>query len=577
MATMRKPVVAVAATVLVAVGLAACGGGSTSGGGSSTAEGKKGGTLYYLSGQRSVEHLDPQRMYIGRDLLNMNRIVYRGLVTFPVTDDVSKAATPIADIATDTGTVSDDAKTWEFTIQDGVNWEDGQPVTCEDFKYGISRSFATDVITGGPNYILAYLDVPKDANGLPLYKGPYKGTHQADYDKAVTCDGSKLTLHFSQPWPDFNLAAASLRSFDPYRKDKDQGDKNNYVIFSNGPYKLDGKWTATQGGTFVRNDEYNPDTDKSGTRDALPDKIIYSEGTPDETVYDRLIADSGNDQMAVTDRRVPPPYYTQITGTVADRSALVDTPYVDYVLPNFNRVKNLKVRQAIMLALNAQGYITAGGGDKAGSPAKSIVNPSVIGYQENPNFTAPLEGDPEAAKAMLEESGEKMPYPLKYTYQGGTPTSDKAASALADTWTKAGFKVSLDPLVETYYTVIQKPSADFDVAWGGWGADWPSISTVIPPLFDSRINLTGPESNGQDYGNYKSDKVNQMIDQAAVITDVQEQGKKYAEIDDQLGKDVAYAPLKVNKFYYLYGSKVTGWIASPFNGVVDLGPVGVEH
>jgi len=577
MATMRKPVVAVAATALVAVGVAACGGGSTGGGGSSTAEGTQGGTLYYLSGQRSVEHLDPQRMYIGRDLLNMNRIVYRGLVTFPVTDDLSKAATPIADIATDTGTVSDDAKTWEFTIRDGVKWEDGEPVTCEDFAYGISRSFATDVITGGPNYILSFLDVPKDSGGLPLYKGPYKGTHQADYDKAVTCDGSKLTLHFSKPWPDFNLAVASLRSFDPYRKDKDEGDKNNYVIFSNGPYKLDGKWTATQGGTFVRNDEYNPKTDETGTRDALPDKIVYTEGTPDETVYDRLIADTGNDQMAVTDRRVPPSYYTQITGTVEDRSALVDTPYVDYVLPNFNRVKNLKVRQAIMLALNAKGYITALGGDKAGVPAKSIVNPSVIGYQENPNFTAPEEGDPEAAKAMLQESGEKMPYPLKYTYQGGTPTSDKAAAALAETWGKAGFKVSLDPLVETYYTVIQKPSADFDVAWGGWGADWPSIATVIPPLFDSRINLTGPESNGQDYGNYKSDTVNQMIDEAALITDVQEQGDKYAEIDDQLGKDVAYAPLQVNKFYYLYGSKVTGWTASPFNGVVDLGHVGVEH
>ena len=38
--------------------------------------------------------------------------------------------------------------------------------------------------------------------------------------------------------------------------------------------------------------------------------------------------------------------------------------------------------------------------------------------------------------------------------------------------------------------------------WGGWGADWPSIATVIPPLFDSRINLT-KTSNGQDYGNYQ--------------------------------------------------------------------------
>ena len=576
MSTMRKPIVAAAATALVAVGLAACGGGSTSGGSSSNEEGSKGGTLYYLT-FRNVEHLDPQRAYIGRDLTNLNRLAYRGLVTFPVTDDPEKAATPVADVATDTGTPSDDAKTWEFTIRDDVKWEDGKPVTCEDFAYGISRTFATDVITGGPNYILGFLDVPKGPDGLPLYNGPYKGDHQADYDKAVTCDGSKLTLHFSKPWPDFNLAAASLRSFDPFRKDKDEGEKNNYVIFSNGPYKLEGKWNPTQGGTFVRNDEYSPSSDETNTRKALPDKIVFTQGVTDETIYDRLIADTGDDQNAVTDRRVPPAYYTQITGTVADRSTQIDSPFVDYVLPNFNRMKNLKVRQALMLATNAQGNITASGGEKAARPALSIVHPTLIGYQDNPNFTSLPNGDPEAAKALLEESGEKLPYPIKYTYSGGTPTTDKAAAALAAGWEKAGFKVTLDPLTDTYYTVIQKPAADFDVAWGGWGADWPSAATVIPPLFDSRINLT-PSSNGQDYGNFKSDTVNKMIDEAALIPDVEEQGAKYAEIDDQLGKEVGYIPLQIEQFYFLHGSKVTGYMNGPAsNGYVDLGPIGVEN
>ncbi|RYP80828.1 ABC transporter substrate-binding protein, partial [Nocardioides guangzhouensis] len=150
MTSKRKPIVAVAATALVAVGLAACGGGSTSGGGSSTKEGTKGGTLYYLGGTRTVEHIDPQRMYIGRDLTNFNRLTNRGLLTFPATEDPAHATDLVPDVATDTGTPSDNAKTWEFTLRDGVKWEDGKPVTCEDFAYGISRTFATDVITGGP-------------------------------------------------------------------------------------------------------------------------------------------------------------------------------------------------------------------------------------------------------------------------------------------------------------------------------------------------------------------------------------------------------------------------------------------
>ena len=68
-------------------------------------------------------------------------------------------------------------------------------------------AFATDVITGGPNYILGYLDVPKDeATGLPAYNGPYKNDNAADFDKAVVCDGKTITYNFNKPWPDFPLA-----------------------------------------------------------------------------------------------------------------------------------------------------------------------------------------------------------------------------------------------------------------------------------------------------------------------------------------------------------------------------------
>jgi peptide/nickel transport system substrate-binding protein len=112
------------------------------------------------------------------------------------------------------------------------------------------------------------------------------------------------------------------------------------------------------------------------------------------------------------------------------------------------------------------------------------------------------------------------------------------------------------------------------VVFGGWGADWPSIATVLPPLFDSRINLTS-NSNGQDYGNYRSDAVNSLIDKAAATGDVNAQAKIYAQIDAQLGKDVAYIPLEVTRFYYLHGSKVTGYIQSPAsNGYPDLGSLG---
>ena len=123
-------------------------------------------------------------------------------------------------------------------------------------------SFATDVITGGPTYLLSYLDIPTDAKtGLPAYDGPYKGDGQQYFDKAVTCKGQTITYHFKTPWPDFPLAIASLHMMDPFRQDKDQGAKSNYMIFSNGPYKVEGTCgTRTQGATFVRNTNYDPKT-----------------------------------------------------------------------------------------------------------------------------------------------------------------------------------------------------------------------------------------------------------------------------------------------------------------------------
>ena len=567
-----------AATIAAAVALtvAACGsGGSTGSSSSSSASGGSaaaGGTLYYLT-KRPSEHLDPQRTYIGRDLADLSRLVYRSLVQFPVTDDPKKAVTPIADMATDTGKSEDGGKKWSFTLKDGIKWQDGKDVTCEDLKYGLSRSFATDIITGGPNYQLAYLDVPQK-DGAAIYNGPYKKEGQADFDKAVTCDGKTITYRFNKPWPDFPLAIASLRTFDPYRADQDKGAQSNYAVFSTGPYKLEGTWQKDKGGTFVRNENYDPKTD--GNRKALPDKIVFVEGLTNEIIAQRLIADSGNDKFAVTDRQIPAAFFNKVVGPVAERSANPESPFTNYLLPNFNRMKDLKVRKALAMSTNRSGYIAAEGGDKVAKPAKSIVSPALVGYKDNPAFTAPDSGDVEGAKKLLTEAGVPMPYPITVTYQGGTPTSDNAFAALKDTWDKAGFKVTLDPLTETYYDIVQNPSNNkSDVVWGGWGADWPAISTVIPPLFDSRINLTA-KSNGQDYGNYKSDEVNKMLDEAAKMADVNAQAEAYAKIDAKLGEDVAYIPLDITKFYFLYGSKVTGYSNSPAtNMYVDLGAVGV--
>ncbi|UDY22171.1 ABC transporter substrate-binding protein [Nocardioides sp. Kera G14] len=584
MANNTKRFLAGTAAAALAFSLAACGSSSddNESTGSSSGEATKGGTLtYYLSAP--LGHTDPQRTYTGRDVANFRRTVYRSLVAFPIADDAKTANTPVPDLATDTGTATDNSKTWSFTLKDGVKWQDGSDVTCEDFKYGASRVFATDVITGGPNYLLSYLDVPKDpSTGLPSYTGPYKSTPegQAAFDKAITCDGKTITYHFNKPWPDFPLAVASLEMMDPYKKDQDKGDLSNYSIFSNGPYMIDGgttAWDKDKGATLVRNPNYDAATDSTDIRKALPDKITFDVGKTPETVYGLMINNSPEAQAAVAGSRLTPALIPQIT----DKSlyANVDSPYTDYLVPNTKRL-SLPVRQALATATNKKAWITAGGGDKFYKPADSIVNTAVTGYQPNPAFKdIPLEGDPAAAKKILQDAGVQMPYPIKFTFDNssGSDVPGKQAAALKETWDQAGFKVTLDPQTDAYYPAIQKPNGDSDITWAGWGADWPSAITVTAPLFDSRINLT-KNSNGQDYGNYKSDAFNALVDKAQNATSIDEQTKALQDADIQLGKDYAYIPLEQSLFNWAWGSKVANFTADASSNMYpDLGAIGVKQ
>lgn len=575
-----RGVFAASAAVALGLSLAACGGGSESDS-NADAEGEKGGTLRYLA-TSPVESTDPQRIYYGYQLASFRRTLYRGLVAFPMSEDQKEGNTPVADLATDTGTPNEDSSSWTFTIKDGVKWDDGSDITCEDFRYGASRVFANDVITGGPNYTLSYLDVPQK-DGKPTYPGPYKATpeQQAEFDKAIECNGKEITYNFNKPWADFPLAAAGMMMTDPYKESFDEGAKSTWKVLSNGPYKIEGGvWDKNKGATFVRNEHYDEATDSpEELRLALPDTIEWQiSGADDaaELVNDRLIANAGDDQYAVTSGRVPSSMFSQLEGPVEERYLNVESPYVSYLVPNAKKMTNLKVRQALAVSTNLEGYVKALGGERAATPAESLINPAVPGYQDNPAFEGDNAGDIEAAKKLLEESGEKLPYPLKITYNS-TPTADAAMAVLADTWKKAGFAPKLDPLTDTYYDVIAKPEKDSDVMWGGWGSDWPSIGTVAPPLFDSRPNISATNCNN-DYGCYHSDKFNAKIDEAANATDLDAQVKAYQESDAILGEEIAYIPLEITKFNWLHGSKVTGFTTTPASSSYpELGLIGVEQ
>lgn len=576
MGTFLKRTSALTAVVALGLTLAACGGGSDN---NSPSSGKatKGGTITLLDIPTDYEGTDPASIYYGHQIAEFRRLVYRSLVAFPISDDPKVSGTPIPDLATDTGTTPDGGKTWSYTLKDGIKWEDGSDITCADFQYGISRSFDANIVHGtgpGTTYI-------SSLDGTKGYTGPFTSTpaQQADFNnKAVTCDGKTITYHFTQAFPDFPQSVAALFVTDPYKQSFDKGTKNLFKIFSNGPYKVEGnKFDAATGATFVRNSNYDASTDDPAKlRQANPDQFKIELVQDISTAFDRLIADTGTDKTALATSNIPSDKYSQIVGPVADRTDKVASPYTRFMQINFARVTDPKVRLALTTALDRQGGVKVLGGENYGEVSSTLVSQSTPGYTPNPAFKdIPAAGDTAAAKALLTEANA-VGYKIKVSY-GQTDVNDKVFALFKQNWEAAGFKVTLNAIAQDanpgYYAQMSEKVKDTDVFYSGWASDWPSLLAVVPVILETN-------NPGFNYGYYSNKEVDQLIADgrtaiAAGKTD--EMISDLQQADAKAGADAAYVPLLQQKNYFLFGSKVGGFlpdVASSF--YPDLGQMYVK-
>ena len=104
----------------------------------------------------AVDSLDPQRSY-SPGVWNVMRLYTRQLVAFAPRPGPAGARV-VPDLATAPGRTTDGGRTWTYTLRPGLRWQDGHTLTSADVKYGIERLFASDLITGGPNWVVQLLD-----------------------------------------------------------------------------------------------------------------------------------------------------------------------------------------------------------------------------------------------------------------------------------------------------------------------------------------------------------------------------------------------------------------------------------
>jgi peptide/nickel transport system substrate-binding protein len=521
----------------------------------------KGGTLGVMLPD-GFEHLDPARNYVNVQQL-AGQLLYRSLNGYR--EDGKGNLKVIGDLAENPGTdVNKDCKVWEFKLRAGVKYEDGSAVTANDVAYGIARSFSGD-LSEGPHYIQQWLADSNDYNAT--YKGPYNGG--GDLPPGVTVpDAQTIRFTFAKPHCDMPYAA-TMPNASPVPKAQDKKTEYDRRPFSSGPYKIK---TYQLGNSMVleRNPNWDPNTDP--LRTAYPDGFKFDFTLQADQASERIVADAAADQSTITWVNVPAPVLPKTTTPeVKDRVVQGPTQYVWYYYINNQRIKDLKVRQALNVALDKEAVLKAIGGSAAGTPATTLMSPTVAGFKKYDVFNVPATGDKAKVTELLAGT---TPPPLVLAY-ANTPRRTAQAEAARKSLETAGFKVTTKSIDSTnYYTEVGRKDNPYDIYLGGWGSDWPDAGTVLPPLFDGRqITPTG----NQNLAYFNDDSVNAEIDRIQTLTDSAARQAAWGALDERIMKEFApVIPTNYDNNYTLIGSKVGNAFTSDAFGQTGLSNIFVK-
>ncbi len=570
---LKQPIIAIAA--VSAFTLAACGGDGTAGSGSSdpsgddavgdkggstgqtldpTREGpasvegaKEGGTVKVIS-SAGLNTMDPTEAYYQNTSSILTGLVTRSWTQYAY-DEATNSMVLVPDLATDLGRPNDDFTEWTFTLKDGITYEDGTPVEPEDFIFSAARSMDREAFPEGPAFSNDYF-----LNG-DTYKGPYTGNGLKGFEGAVTVDGNDVTYHMATPFPDMNYWG-SFAAIGPIPEGS-ASDPEKYRLhpLATGPYMF-ADYTPEKTLTLVRNPEWKPDTDPART--AYPDEYDFDLQVEEAQLNQILLADSAPDQATLTYDDVLAVNYDQFKQD--GRSSVGSFPLTSFWAPDYTKIDDIKIRQALAYAYPYEDADLAGGYIEGVTsvPGAQLLPPGTSGRKDfNPlPDHEPGTTDTDAAMALLEEA-DAVGYEIKFLYTKDVDSGVKVKDAIVASLTKAGF--SPKPVATTvadFSTLRSDPTTDINVRSGGWIADWPSGGSWFPPLLQTTDVAAGVV--GANYAKFSEPAVDDEIARIQTLP-VDEQAAAWGELDDTIMTD--YFPLFVTRYggvAQAHGSAIEG-------------------
>jgi len=526
--------------------LAACGANSR---GTASASGtpSAGGTLYVLSSDTDV-NWDPAR---SQSLaVTSLGLVHRRLTTWELSPGGEPRVVP--DLATDTGTVSADGLTWTYTLKEGLVLSDGTPITSAHVKHGLERSFAP-ALSGGLGYHKTLLA------GTSGYTGPYEGAH---LDSVATPDERTVVLTLARPYGDWPWIV-STPAFAPVPEGDDPATYTRNPLAS-GPYVVS-EYKQGVSVTLSRNEHWSAATDT--VRLGLPDTVVFSLGQDEDTVSQRLIADSGDDRNAFSAQLLTASKLAQVSAdpSASARLATSDPGPLLYLAVNTERVTDPDVRRAIAYAVDKAAVQQALGGELGAGVATTYITPGIPGREEYDLYPR------DTARATSLLAGKQLPELVLLTQNNEARLA--VAQAVQQALSEVGLTVRLDPQSSDAYSqrATQGDGSSYDLAVVSWNPDYPSANANIQPLYASSEIGGG----GYNVSRYSDAEVDRLIAEATAEPDAVEAGRKWAALDRRIAQDVPAVPLVNRRNSFLRGSQVAGFFVNPFPAYPDYLVVGV--
>ncbi|HEV2254790.1 MAG TPA: ABC transporter substrate-binding protein [Streptosporangiaceae bacterium] len=536
---LRGPLALAAA---LAVLLAACSSASSvssSPSSSSTAKpGVASGTLTGAMSSGAIDTMDPNRWYFAVTW-GLANAMCTTLVRYA--DQPDAAGTQLTSGTATMPVISSDGLTYTFTLRPGARFSSGAPITGQDIKYTFMRLMNPAIDTGTGYYFTNVI-------GAPAYLAGKSNTVAG-----IVATTNTVTFHLTAPDGAF-LYKAALPTTCPVPSGTPMKPQESGTLEMNsasGPYKLQSYQPGRQI-VMVFNKNYDQ---ALGVRGHVAE-FVFNIGVQASQAALEIQAgqlDFQTSNLATAD-------IIRISHNAALASQVHQSPrpettylFLNNEVPPFN---NIDVRKAVNDAINRTAIEQQWGGPLVGSLSSQIMVPGALGYA--PYNAYPDTPDLTAAKALMQQSGVKLPITTSLRTQNDAPGFMNMAEVIKANLAAIGINVNVIGSPNSVNSsFISNPASHTPMGIEPWSLDFPDAEALINTGMDPSTPNAPP--NLTRFG----DPAFIPAFNAAAAALGTKRAQLYEALDKQLMTQVApYAPIFDARWYDFVSTRVGGYTYS---------------